>query len=44
MRSTSKLVKIGAKGAFRKILRSASQKLMSQEQSGDPLGRRGPNP
>ena len=41
-RSPSKLVYIGAKGAFRKILGSVGQKWISEKVSkGDPLGRQG---
>ena len=41
-RFTSKLVYIGAKDAFRKILGSVSQKWISQNSTkGDPLGRHG---
>ena len=41
-RSPSKLVYIGANGAFRKILGSVGQKWISEKVSkGDPLGRQG---
>ena len=41
-RSPSKLVYIGAQGAFRKILGSVGQKGISEKVSkGDPLGRQG---
>ena len=40
-RSPSKLVYIGAKGAFRKILESVGQKWIKKYQRRDPLGRQG---
>ena len=44
-RSPSKLVCIGAEGAFRKILGSVGQQWISEKVSkGDPLGRQGSNP